>query len=186
MKRVYEKNYITAVECCYPRSSIHRGNNGPLCWQRGHLEACQVWSSQESCFWRLTWYIFHQLLYPWTIPIQAKNRQMAFSSSDNYINATNSQFQSRQKQTGWCTYYSWHWHPTKENYLCSVVHQVMRPAYLQAAVLVSRCRVGFMTIEIHRNVVGRRCSITARGLMDILPGRPFFVHIANLTAKPLS
>lgn len=40
-----------------------------------------------------------------------------------------------------------------------------------------------MKIEAHHNIVEHRWSMTAQGLMDILPGNQIYFYIANLTAR---
>lgn len=60
----------------------------------------------------------------------------------------------------------------------------MIPPYLQAAVLGSCRGVGLMTVKTQIYVAERLCFITGRDLTDILPGRPFYVYNAKLTAKP--
>lgn len=40
-----------------------------------------------------------------------------------------------------------------------------------------------MTSESSRNIVERQCSMTTPGLIDILPGKPYYVYIADVTAK---
>lgn len=57
--------------------------------------------------------------------------------------------------------------------LCSVARQIPLPAYTQAAVQESSQDPGLMSIETHRDMVYRWCSITTWGVMDILPGKPF-------------
>lgn len=63
--------------------------------------------------------------------------------------------------------------------------QITAPKYAQAVVLVCSQGAGIMTSNTHGNVVERRCSTTARGQMRILPGKPIYVHINNLTAKQI-
>lgn len=43
-----------------------------------------------------------------------------------------------------------------------------------------------MTIETHQNVAEHRCSLPARGLIDILPLMPFYPYLANLTTNLIS
>lgn len=67
-----------------------------------------------------------------------------------------------------------------------VAHQVTISAHRQAALLV-RCRgAPRMKIETHRSVVEHRCPMTAQGLMDIVPGKPFYVYILYMTAKAVN
>lgn len=54
------------------------------------------------------------------------------------------------------------------------------------AVLVSCQCAGLMMIESSSSVVERRCSMTMQILINILPGKPFNVYIANMMAKPLN
>lgn len=68
--------------------------------------------------------------------------------------------------------------------LCRVARQVTIPARTQAAVLVSCKGAGPMIIETHDNVIGRWYCITAKSEMAILRGKPFYICIANMTAKP--
>lgn len=42
------------------------------------------------------------------------------------------------------------------------------------------------TVETHPNIIERRSSITAMGIMDKLPGVPFYILIANMSAKAAS
>lgn len=49
--------------------------------------------------------------------------------------------------------------------------------------LVSGRDAGFMTIETHRYVVEQGCSFTGQRLNYILPGKPFYVYITNLTIR---
>lgn len=51
--------------------------------------------------------------------------------------------------------------PAEEHHFRLRARQVRVPAYFQAVVLANRHSSGFMVIEGHRNVVGRRCSMTA-------------------------
>lgn len=51
------------------------------------------------------------------------------------------------------------------------------------AVLVRWQCAGFMKIETNCNVLERQCSMTAQGLMDSLPGKPFYVCIESFRAK---
>lgn len=73
--------------------------------------------------------------------------------------------------------------PTEEHHMYCIARKVTIPAYSQAAVLVSSCGAGIMTIKTHTYVVERRCSMSARGLMDILPGKSIYVYSANHMAK---
>lgn len=58
------------------------------------------------------------------------------------------------------------------------------PAYMQLLVLVSSKDAGLMKTETHCNIVKCHCSMTARNLMHIPHGKPFYVYGANLMAKP--
>lgn len=40
-----------------------------------------------------------------------------------------------------------------------------------------------LTTETHHIVFEHRYSMTAQGLIDILPGMPFYLFVANLTAN---
>lgn len=51
--------------------------------------------------------------------------------------------------------------PKKEPYWCCLTRQVTIPAYSQASVLDSCNGTGLMSIKSHRNVVERRCCMTA-------------------------
>lgn len=68
---------------------------------------------------------------------------------------------------------------------CRAARQITVLAYTQAAVLIKCYGAGLTTIETHYNVVKHRCSMPGRGQMDVLPERPFYVYIENLTAKPI-
>lgn len=61
--------------------------------------------------------------------------------------------------------------------LCRVARQVTLPANTHVAVFVSCQGFGVMNIEIQGYLVECRCSMTAQVLMEILPGRPFYVYI---------
>lgn len=41
-----------------------------------------------------------------------------------------------------------------------------------------------MTTETGGNVIEHRCSMTARVLMGIIPGKPFYIYVVLMTAKP--
>lgn len=71
----------------------------------------------------------------------------------------------------------------EEHQFCCGACQVTIPSYLQAALLVIWCRAWLKVIETHLNVVEWGCFMNAGGLINILPGKAFFVCIANLTAK---
>lgn len=43
-----------------------------------------------------------------------------------------------------------------------------------------------MTAEIHCNTAERRCAMAAQSQMGVLPGKRFFVYVANLSAKPVN
>lgn len=60
------------------------------------------------------------------------------------------------------------------------------PKFTRAAVCI-RCQgEGLLLVETHFNIIERRCSIPARGIMDILPAVSFYTHIANMLAKAVS
>lgn len=63
--------------------------------------------------------------------------------------------------------------PIGKHCLCCVGHKVTIPTYSPAAVLVICCGTGLLTVETHQNFVERRCSVTMRDLMDILPCKLF-------------
>lgn len=73
--------------------------------------------------------------------------------------------------------------PTIKQYLCLICCQVPIHAYLRADLLVSCDGIRLMTSSTHQNVVESRCFMTAQGLLDILFGKLFNVHITNLTAN---
>lgn len=51
---------------------------------------------------------------------------------------------------------------------------------------VGKCQgAGLMKLETHCNVVERGGSMTARGLIGILPGKPLYGNILNMTAEPM-
>lgn len=58
--------------------------------------------------------------------------------------------------------------------------------HTQGAVLVIFQGAEVMTIKILCNIVEFQFSMAAGGLMDILPGKHFYVYIANLTATPVN
>lgn len=68
--------------------------------------------------------------------------------------------------------------------LCLVACQVAIPVNSNMAVLVSCHGAGLMIIDTHGSVFERRCFMTAQVLMGILPVKPFYVYIENLTARP--
>lgn len=61
--------------------------------------------------------------------------------------------------------------------------RITAPLYTQVAVLVICYVTELMVIEAHCTVVEHRCSMTAWGLTDILPGNPVYIYNANLTAR---
>lgn len=42
-----------------------------------------------------------------------------------------------------------------------------------------------MTVETNINVDERRCYMVVRGLMAVLPGKPLYHYVLNMTAKPV-
>lgn len=52
-------------------------------------------------------------------------------------------------------------------------------------VSVSWQRSALMTVETHHNIFERWCALTMKGEIYILPGTPFYVYIAKLTARPI-
>lgn len=70
--------------------------------------------------------------------------------------------------------------------LCHVVHQDTILVYMQAAVLVACRDAGLLKIENHGNHLERRCSKTARGVLGTLPGKPYYVFMSNVKAKPVN
>lgn len=71
-----------------------------------------------------------------------------------------------------------------EKQLCRVGRQVTLPAYTQASVLVNSYGAELMTNQMHSNVVEHQYSINLQGLRDMQHGKPFYVYIAKLTARP--
>lgn len=65
--------------------------------------------------------------------------------------------------------------------LCPVQLQTSISTYMQAAIFVICQGAGLMIIETQRNIVERRCYMTARGLIDTLSGKLFYICIPNLT-----
>lgn len=74
----------------------------------------------------------------------------------------------------------------EELYLCHISPQISIPACMQAVILVSGQRPCTLLMEIHRNVVERQCSMTARDVMGIMTSRAFYVFIANMMARPVN
>lgn len=70
-----------------------------------------------------------------------------------------------------------------EKALCLVERQFAIQAYMKVAVLFRCQEAGIIQIETHCNIIGLRCFMTERGLMHILPGKPFYLYITNLKAK---
>lgn len=68
--------------------------------------------------------------------------------------------------------------------LCRVAPQIVAPASTGPTVLASCQGSHPITIESRLNVVERWCPMTARGLMNSLPGKQFYVYISNFTDKP--
>lgn len=73
----------------------------------------------------------------------------------------------------------------EEFFLCRVSRPITIPADTQAAVSVSSQGAGLMLVETHMHLAKRRCSMAARGIMEIFPGKPFFLYVANLSGKPV-
>lgn len=57
---------------------------------------------------------------------------------------------------------------------------------MQAEVLLSFEGTGIMKIKTHYNVVERQPSMTPGGLLNILPGKPLYVYMTNLAARPIN
>lgn len=53
-------------------------------------------------------------------------------------------------------------------------------AMCQTTVLVATRAVGLIEVNPHENVAGNHACKTAREKMDIYPGRPFYITVANL------
>lgn len=66
---------------------------------------------------------------------------------------------------------------------CFISCQIQIAIWSQAAVLVSSESAGLITIATHCWVFERQCSMTTKGLMDILLGKLVYVYLVNPTAK---
>lgn len=125
-------------------------------------------------------------MYAGNTPIQANNRPLVFPTSGNYIDRERSQCNNRQHGRNGRNTITESGTRTEEHYLSCVAHQDTIPAYLQAPGLLSSRKAGLMTVETHRNVVEHKFPLTTPGVMDILSSKPFYVYMANLTAKPVN
>lgn len=67
--------------------------------------------------------------------------------------------------------------------LCRVMRQVKNPAHTHAETLGSCHDAGIMPTETNSNGVQRQCSMTARGIMEIVLGELFHVFNANMKDK---
>lgn len=113
-----------------------------------------------------------QKIVPWhskPVEIISTNNAINLTNADNSVFSVNNH--SRKDAS------------SKEFNLRRVARQVRMLENKQAAVLVSCQSFGTMTIEIHGNVIERRCSMTARGLMNILLGKRFYIYILIVMAN---
>lgn len=67
-----------------------------------------------------------------------------------------------------------------------VALQVTIQGCTQAAVWVGLQGPGTKTIETRGNIFEDQCNMTGKGLVDILPRKPFYMYIANPTARPVN
>lgn len=67
--------------------------------------------------------------------------------------------------------------------LCRFARQQTISAHAEMAVLVSCKGAKLTTVKTYSKVVERGCSMTARSLRDILPGRLFYPYILDMRAK---
>lgn len=154
------------------------------CWRpmRVHL----LWSSRECRSWRATWDVGHRFLHPGNIFSERKLVQwppwpLETEWMQKKINAINADTEEVDIDTISNSVTS-----KVEKYLRCVARQITLSAYLQGAVLVRCCSAGLLKTETHWNGFGRRCSVSARGLMDNLICKLFHVHIANCTVNPVN
>lgn len=70
--------------------------------------------------------------------------------------------------------------------MCRIPTQTTRLYHTRATALDRWLGVDLVRIDNHRNFVARRSSMTWRGLVKILHGKPFYVYTAHFTAKPVS
>lgn len=70
-----------------------------------------------------------------------------------------------------------------KDHFCRVARQITIPAHTQATVLVSCQGYKIKTIETNCNFGEGRYSMNARGLMQVLPGKLFYVYIAKFNGK---
>lgn len=75
----------------------------------------------------------------------------------------------------------------KEYCFCRIEYKITIPSHTKVTVMIQCQSAGIiMKIEILRNIMRRRWSITDWSLMESLPGKPFHLYIENLTAMPVN
>lgn len=73
-----------------------------------------------------------------------------------------------------------------EHSLRWVAHQFTKPMYTRAEVVVCGQEAGLTKIRIHSNIVEWQCLLKASGLVNVLPGKLFYVSVVSLTLKPIN
>lgn len=72
-----------------------------------------------------------------------------------------------------------------KHYLCCIACRFKIRAHTETILMVRNQSAAVMKIEKNRNIVEHRCSMTARGLKQIISGKPFHVFMANFRTKPV-
>lgn len=59
------------------------------------------------------------------------------------------------------------------------VRQIVLKKMCETTVLVSAKAAGLIEVALHEKVANHHECMTAKGIMDTYPGRPFYITIAN-------
>lgn len=66
---------------------------------------------------------------------------------------------------------------------CPNPRQIKIYSFTQAAASRNCYEKGLLFVEIHPSIFEQRCYMATKGVMDILPDVPFYIYIANMSAK---
>lgn len=71
-----------------------------------------------------------------------------------------------------------------EGALFQMYRQAWLPRMLETPVLVNTTEAGLVLIEYHPNTAKFRVAVTASSIINVIPGRPFHVLVANFAENP--
>lgn len=74
----------------------------------------------------------------------------------------------------------------EESFPCRIARLITVHALSHAAVPVTCQELGLMIVENQPDLAQQSLAMTTRGIMDILPGAPFYVLVANMPARAVS